>query len=281
MLGGGVVTGRPVVETLVNNSGGALETVTYVREVTQAAPETLGADFVNAQRYNAALAPAALWDPWGDETPTRSEAHDAYTAQLAGFSALGRLRFPQVAIDLPIFHDATKGPLAKGVGHMYGTSLPVGGPDTHAVLAGHTGLRGRTMFDRLPEVTTGQEFYLDVAGRTLTYVTLVTCYTPPGQHKQRLLVRGVRVPDAAVATASTTTTTTVVPVTADLGVQEWMWPRIAVAGGAAAFVGVMPVVWGFSDRRQRDRLRRSTPSATSPAAHPAAQPTSQPAGGVP
>lgn len=274
--------GWPVVETFANNTQGAHEVSAYVDAVAAAQasdPEPLHADVLRARAYNAALSPSALWDPWGDETPRNSPAHDDYLTQLSAFGALGRVRIPQIDVDLPILHDATKLPLSRGAGHMYGTSLPVGGPGTHAVLAAHTGLKGRTMFDRLPEVQPDQTFFVDVYGTTLTYrvdritvvepweldavervpgadhVTLVTCYTPPGEHKQRLLVRGVRVPDAVASdavgsdAAAPPASPASVPVAADTSVQEWMVPRLAVSGGAAALAVLMGVTWVVGDRR--------------------------------
>lgn len=274
VLGGGAVSGWPVVETWLNNEQGSRDTAAYVAAVhdlttSDAAP--LATALGRAHAYNQALAPAALWDPWGEEEPGRSASHDEYAAQLSDFDAMARIRVPQIGVDLPVFHDATKVPLSRGAGHMYGTSLPVGGPDTHAVIAAHTGLKGRTMFDRLPEVQAGDLFFVDVYGVTLTYrvdqivvvepweleavarqpggdqVTLVTCYTPPGEHKQRLLVRGVRVSDEPTRRA-----TTPVPVAADLSIQEWMWPRLGVSAGAVAVSGLMLLPGG---RRQREQAR--------------------------
>ena len=288
VLSGGGVTGWPVVETFANNTQGAHEVSAYVDAVAAAQasdPEPLHADVLRARSYNAALSRSALWDPWGDETPRNSPAHDDYLTHLATLDAMGRVRIPQIDVDLPILHDATKIPLSRGAGHLYGTSLPVGGADTHSVLAAHTGMKSRTMFDRLPEVDLDDTFFVDVHGSTLTYrvdrisvvepweleaverepgadlVTLVTCYTPPGEHKQRLLVRGVRVPDA-VATASALTSRTA-PVETDTSVQSWMLPRLAGAGGAVAIVGLMGLSWAVGDRRdaRRDPARSVHPDA--------------------
>jgi len=165
-----------------------------------------------------------------------------------------------------------------GAGHMFGTSLPVGGPDTHAVIAGHSGMKNRTVFDRLPEVKLGQTFFIDVYGTTLTYrvdqivvvepwqleavqrvpgadnVTLVTCFTPPGGHRERMLVRGVRVPDVASSSSQTESgVVTVEAVTADTSILGWMWPRILAAGGSVALVIVLGVSWIVASRRTRGR----------------------------
>lgn len=285
VLGGGAVTVSPVIETFGNNRLGSADTAAYVEAIERAStsePTRLSATLERARAYNAELQPGALYDPWGDEDPVRSPAHDAYLTQLADFDALARIRIPQISVDLPVYHDATNVPLAKGAGHMYGTSLPIGGTDTHAVIAAHTGMKSRTMFDRLPEVKPDQTFFVDVAGITLTYrvdqirvvepseleavaripgsdhITLVTCYTPPGQHKQRMLVRGVRVPTspAAVSPASATSFRAA-PVTADLTLQEWMWPRIGATGGAAVLAAGMGVVWARADRRRSPSPRHA------------------------
>ncbi len=211
---------------------------------------------------------------------------------------MGRVRIPQIAVDLPIYHDATAQALARGAGHLYGTSLPVGGPDTHAVLAAHTAYTGRTFFDRLPEVTLGQTFFIDTYATTLTYqvdaiqiveaweleavervpgadhITLVTCITPPGEHLQRLLVRGVRVPDAPAGLPAEPTTQTAggpdaaqaptvpstVPATADTSVQSWMWPRLWLTGAATALAAIMAISWIIGDRRRAHRVPTHAPN---------------------
>ena len=135
---------------------------------------------------------------------------------------MGAIRIPQLSIDLPIYHGTDEQSLMKGAGHLYGTSLPVGGPSTHSVIAGHRGLVESLMFTRIDEMRKGDYFYLDVMGRTLAYqvdhiwvidpedtsklrvtpdedrVTLLTC-TPYGVNTQRLLVSGIRVPMPGVA----------------------------------------------------------------------------------
>lgn len=141
------------------------------------------------------------------------------------YGLMGRIVIPSIGADLPIYHGTSDATLAEGVGHLEGTSVPVGGPGTHAVLAGHRGLASATLFTHLDRVRVGDTFTLSVFGETLTYrvstiavvdpdqtktldpvpgkdlVTLVTC-TPLGINSQRILVTGERVtptPQAAVA----------------------------------------------------------------------------------
>lgn len=130
---------------------------------------------------------------------------------------MGSLRIPDIDLRLPIYHGIGKGVLEKGCGHLYGTSLPVGGAGSHAVLAAHRGLPSAKLFTDLDQLTEGDFFFMDILDRTLAYkvdriqvvlptetdsldieegkdyVTLVTC-TPYGVNTHRLLIRGVRTP---------------------------------------------------------------------------------------
>jgi sortase A len=128
---------------------------------------------------------------------------------------MASVKIPQIDVDLPVYHGTSTGVLAAGAGHLYGTSLPVGGPDSHAVITGHRGLVDAAMFTRLDEMEIGDPFYVEVLGTTLGYrvdridvidpedvnalrvrpgedrVTLMTC-TPYGVNTRRLLVSGTR-----------------------------------------------------------------------------------------
>lgn len=134
----------------------------------------------------------------------------------AGSGMMGRLRIPSIQVDLPIYHGTSDATLEKGVGHLEGTSLPVGGESQHSVLTAHRGLPSATLFDDLGEVKVGETFTIEVFGEVLTYkvietqtiepeqtqalvprfgedlVTLVTC-TPLGINTHRYLVTAERV----------------------------------------------------------------------------------------
>lgn len=303
VLAGIAVTMFPVGETFVNNAQGAEGTRDYVERVAAQPPEVLSEALVRAQAYNEALKPELLTDPWEERGTQGTAEHDAYLGQLADQEYMGRLRIPQIKVDLPIMHDAYKPQLARGIGHMYGSSLPVGGPGTNAVLAGHTGSRARVFLDRLIEVGLGEDFYVDVYGRTLTYrvkdikvvsrydlaavartpgedlVTLVTC-TDGG--RLRLLVVGARVPDVTadspagadaagddVAMASNAGRTGTPPVTYDDSLQEWMLPRLAVAGAGVVLlvgVGTSWIIAGFRRRGSAEERPASRPAPGSPSA---------------
>lgn len=133
-----------------------------------------------------------------------------------GGGVMGSIRIPKISVDLPIYHGTSEKALADGAGHLYGTSLPVGGVNTHAVITGHRGLVAAPMFTRLDEMHDGDFFYIEVMGERLAYqvdsitviepddaskmrvvpgqdrVTLLTC-TPYGVNTHRLLVSGHRV----------------------------------------------------------------------------------------
>lgn len=188
--------------------------------------------FAAAKRYNrkiAASEQSVLGEasdpfanvPGGSHTSDDSDSISAkdkeYQSLLdAGGGVMGTIRVPKVSIKLPIYHGTSNVALASGAGHLYGTSLPVGGASTHAVITGHRGLVEAAMFTRLDEVRKGDFFYIEVMGETLGYevdrieviepsdtsklrvvkgedrVTLMTC-TPYGVNTHRLLVSGHRV----------------------------------------------------------------------------------------
>ena len=135
----------------------------------------------------------------------------------SGDEVMGTIKIPKISVNLPIYHGTSQTALASGAGHLYGSSLPVGGDGTHSVITGHRGLVNAMMFTRLDEMKTGDFFYIEVMGETLGYevdritvinpddtsqlkivpgedrVTLMTC-TPYGVNTQRLLIFGHREP---------------------------------------------------------------------------------------
>lgn len=156
-----------------------------------------------------------------DDDGSASSKDEEYQGLLdSGGGVMGTIRIPKISVNLPIYHGTSQSALASGAGHLYGSSLPVGGKSTHAVITGHRGLVNATMFTRLDEMRVGDYFYLDVMGHTLGYqvdrisviepndtsklkivpgedrVTLMTC-TPYGVNTHRLLVSAVRssIPD--------------------------------------------------------------------------------------
>lgn len=134
---------------------------------------------------------------------------------------MGTIVIPAINIKLPIYHGTSEKILEKGIGHLEGSSLPLGGENTHAVLTGHTGLSNAKLFTDLSEMKEGEFFFLNILGEQLVYqvnqirivlptdleelyikkgkdyCTLVTC-TPYGVNTHRLLVRGERVENEGI-----------------------------------------------------------------------------------
>lgn len=138
------------------------------------------------------------------------------TLNVSGTGIMGYIDIPSITVQLPIYHSTDEEVLQIGVGHIEGSSLPVGGEGTHAVVSGHRGLRSAKLFTDIDQLSEGDIFKFYVLGETLTYqidqirivlpdelndlkiepgkdyVTLVTC-TPYGINSHRLLVRGHRI----------------------------------------------------------------------------------------
>lgn len=150
-----------------------------------------------------------------DTSILSDESYNSLLNQANGI--MGSIEIPKIDVDLPVYHGTEDDVLSVGVGHIQGTSLPVGGENTHCVLSGHRGLPGSSLFTRLDEMKEGDLFFLSVMGETLAYkvydiqvvdpdntevleitagkddVSLVTC-TPYGLNTHRLVVTGERVP---------------------------------------------------------------------------------------
>ena len=167
--------------------------------------------FAEADAYNRALHdnPAAFYEP--ALVKGYSEALD-----IVGNGIMGYVTIPKIGVELPVYHGVSDVVLQIGAGHLEGTSLPVGGSSTHAVLSGHRGLPSAKLFTDLNKLQIGDRFSVTVLNRVLTYevdqikivrptdtedllirsgrdfCTLLTC-TPYGINSHRMLVRGVRV----------------------------------------------------------------------------------------
>lgn len=152
----------------------------------------------------------------GNEDSAASEDTEYQSLLDTGDGVMGSVNIPKISVELPIYHGTSEEALADGAGHLYGTSLPVGGLNTHAVITGHRGLVSAPMFTRLDEMHEGDYFYIDIMGEKLGYmvdsitviepddtlklrvvpgedrVTLMTC-TPYGVNTHRMLVSGHRV----------------------------------------------------------------------------------------
>lgn len=204
----------------------------YVKEEKHVVPSYVE-QLAQAHAYNDALDAGAIVLKAGDRKPSSSGGESGsgldYDKMLSADDegTMGWLTIPKIHVNLPIYHGTSDAVLEKGVGHLEGTSLPVGGPSTRAVLSAHRGLAKATLFTHLDKVGVGDRFTVNVLGETMTYqvittqvvdpsdtealriergkdlVTLVTC-TPLGINTSRILVTGQRVyptPKADIAAA--------------------------------------------------------------------------------
>ncbi|EQB22971.1 sortase C family protein SrtC.4 [Streptococcus equi subsp. zooepidemicus SzS31A1] len=175
-----------------------------------------------ARAYNAALSgtntdanQSAITDPYSEEQKKAGQAE--YARMLEVKEQIGHVMIPRMNQDIPIYAGSGEENLQRGVGHLEGTSLPVGGESTHAVLTAHRGLPTARLFTDLDKVKKGDRFYIEHIGGKMAYrvdqikiitpdelkelymvsgqdyVTLLTC-TPYMINSHRLLVRGHRVP---------------------------------------------------------------------------------------
>lgn len=184
----------------------------YVETVEELDDDAYAQLWEDAQAYNEALAQDnSRFQPSEEESVRYNEL-----LNLSGTGIMGYVEIPSIDVALPIYHGTDEAVLQVAVGHIEGSSLPVGGPGTHTVLSGHRGLPSATLFTDLDQLDMGDVFLLHVLGETLTYqvdqirivepddvsllaleegedlCTLVTC-TPYGVNSHRLLVRGYRV----------------------------------------------------------------------------------------
>ena len=189
---------------------------TYNQVINNTDSEVLEAEKNEAIKYNESLIlnNVVLTDPFDPNAPKFPDGD--YLKLLNLTDAMANIEIPALKIYLPIYHGTSEETLAKGVGHLEGTSLPVGGLGTHAALSAHCGLPTAELFTNLEKLQIGNIFYIHVLGDTLVYqidqintvdpfdssllkidskqdyVTLITC-TPYGVNTHRLLVRGVRI----------------------------------------------------------------------------------------
>ena len=201
----------PLVGDLLNEKYHSDVETTYTAVIADTDDAELTAQREAAEQYNAMLSGAAIAEGGASAPPL------AYAQQLTVGGVMAYVDIPKINVYLPVQHGTGAETLEKSVGHVVGTSLPVGGSSTHAVLSAHSGMASSKLFSDIDQLATGDVFYIHVLGEVLAYevdaihtvlptdtrllqieegkdyVTLVTC-TPFGINTHRLLVRGHRIP---------------------------------------------------------------------------------------
>jgi len=189
---------------------------TYAAAVAGMSREDYDRIISSAEEYNRRLAETgSVWNP-------SEEQLRAYARELSvdASGIMGYIDIPKIGIKLPVYHGVDESVLQVAIGHIAGSSLPIGGETSHSILSGHRGLPSACLFTNLDEVVEGDIWTLTVLDRTYTYecdqilvveptdfsalgmeagkdyCTLVTC-TPYGINSHRLLVRGHRIANAS------------------------------------------------------------------------------------
>ncbi|MDO5695932.1 MAG: class C sortase [Eubacteriales bacterium] len=230
-----------------------------------------------AHAYNEGLMERGevLEDPYQKERQEKGRAE--YARMLEIHEQIGHISIPRIQQDLPIFAGTEEVVLRKGVGHMQGTSLPIGGNNTHCVLTAHRGLPEAVLFSKLNEVVVGDKFYVTNLYETLAYevdqiktiepsvfddliiksghdyVTLLTC-TPYMVNSHRLLVRGHRieyVPDQKLADET---------VYKNNHRYRWILYIFLILAGTAVFLYFIDFITGGSKRRRKKRMAKKAPA---------------------
>ena len=281
----------PVLATQWNNYQQARAAEAYSQLEKGVPPEALNKAWEEAQHYNANLGdidPGDAWTSSDDESSPAYQRYLKYLSVLNETEAMGRIVLPSIKSDLPIFHGTSDRVLARGVGHLYGTDLPVGAPGEPgedgsippappegrlSALSAHTGLQNATLWDNLDQIEKGDPVYIAAAGEKLKYevqkievvtpdktsllrrtpnkdlVTLITC-TPYGINTHRLIITAERVPmDPQEESVFDGQGTTW---------QWWMWAILA----AAAIILLLLIRWWWKNfRKQKGEEEPATSGA--------------------
>jgi len=209
------ITLYPLVSNFLGEKNRSLVETRYTEAVEKLDDTELRSAREAAVNYNETLQSITGTAYSKDTLRQAAESYDALL-NVQGDGIMAYVEIPKISVDLPIYHGTEEAALDRGVGHLLGSSLPVGGLGTHCVLTGHSGLSGQKMFSDLDQLEVGDVFYLKTLDETLAYmvldinkvlpedtsmltidpardsVTLVTC-TPYGINTHRLLVRGERI----------------------------------------------------------------------------------------
>lgn len=204
----------PIISSKVNYSKSLKKINDYTANVSENPDKVNDSILENARNYNKKIVSLNIDDSFSDQKKDSEE----YLSQLDinGNGIMGYIKIPRIDVEIPIYHGTGSGTLQKGVGHLEGSSLPVGGKGTHSILSGHRGLPSSKLFTDLDQLKKDDMFYIYILDNVLAYkvnqvkvvdpsdtkdlaiaegkdyITLVTC-TPYALNTHRLLVRGEHV----------------------------------------------------------------------------------------
>lgn len=189
--------------------------VNYQNTINGKEKEEFAKMLKEANAYNERLTTSSIMDAFSDEEVQNSDEY-LKILNVDQDGTMGYISIPKIDVKIPIYHGTSAKVLQKGVGHLEGSSFPIGGESTHAILSAHRGLPSARLFTDLDQLVEGDMFYIYMLDQVLTYkvdqitvidpseteplrlqdgqdyVTLVTC-TPYAVNTHRLLVRGTRI----------------------------------------------------------------------------------------
>ncbi|WP_166702361.1 class C sortase [Bacillus albus] len=204
----------PLVANYINNYVYKTRVIRYEKMVDNLKVEDVNEKFRKMEAYNSLLGKTTfkMNDPFVNEEKVNNKQLDFINKT----EVFGAITIPKINEELPLYLGASEENLSKGVGQIEGTSLPIGGQDVHAVIAGHRGYHGAKMFRHLDQLVDGDKFYISILGKRFVYkviereiidpnqveklnvikgkdrITLLTC-EPYTSSKYRLLIYGERV----------------------------------------------------------------------------------------
>lgn len=259
----------PFISNYINDKYQSTVQAEYLGELADKDGAELEAARAAATAYNEGLSPLCF-NREGVEAATLCYNE---LLNLSGNGIMGYVEIPSRNISLPIYHGTSEEVLQRGVGHLIGSSLPVGGEGCHTVLTGHSGVAGKRLFSDIDAMQPGDVFYLQILGDTLAYkviavntvlphktellapvsgedlCTLVTCY-PYGVNTHRLLVRGSRIPYEKAEEMEQVASKENTPMKSTW--QEQYLQGLKLGGGIAAccLVLILTVLFFFKRRRK-------------------------------
>ena len=258
----------PTVSSYVNEKNGSKVVSNYDAESVRLSNAEKEKMLEDAREYNKEmLSNIDLIDPFSQGETNIDERYESLL-NMDGSGMMGYIRIPKIKVEIPIYHGTSESVLQAGVGHFWGTSLPVGGESTHTVLTGHRGLPTKTLFTNMDKLVEGDVFYIKVLDETLAYkvdqiltvlpeetealsivpgkdyATLVTC-TPYAINTHRLLVRGHRIPyEEAVKIEKNTST----------GIELSFTTKVLIVTLGIIFIGlIIAMLYSLYDKRRRKK----------------------------
>lgn len=251
----------PIASTLSAQYRQIKQNEEYAGAVQELSDDVKARELARAHEYNDRLLAAG---PHARAPRDEDPGFDDYMSQLTlpeSYHVMARVRIPRINVDLPVYHTTRPDVLYDGAGHMYGSTLPVGGDGTNAVISAHTGMVNAAMFDQLPMLKPGDDIFIDVLGERLRYrmtsrevvkpddydavtyepakdkITLITC-TPYGLNTDRLLVHAERAP--------------LDPDTPEPTVDAFVWSWWMIAVLVLILLVLLLILW----KRWRDRRKK-------------------------